>query len=76
MNHIYNDSGKKETLAIFLSGDNKTLWATALSNKWGRVDNFNTFGIKGTQTLEFIAKKWPRQINQLLMALLFMTVSL
>ena len=56
MNHIYNDSGKKETLATLLSGDSKTLWTTSLSNEWGRVANGNIFGIKGTQTLEFIAK--------------------
>ena len=56
MHHIYNDSGKKETLASLLSGENKNRWAQALSNEWGRVANGNTFGIKGTQTLEFVAK--------------------
>ena len=32
MHHIYNDSGKKETLASLLSGENKNRWAQALSN--------------------------------------------
>ena len=56
VSHIYDDNGKKETLTSLLSGDNKELWTQALSNEWGRVANGNIFGIKGTETLEFIAK--------------------
>ena len=55
MHHIYNDSGKKETLASLLSGENKNRWAQALSYEWNRVDSGNTFGIKGTQTLELFS---------------------
>ena len=56
INHIYSDNGKRQTLSTLLSGNNKDLWATALSNEWGRVADGNKFGIKGIQTLEFINK--------------------
>ena len=53
-NHIYNTSGKKETIDTMLAGPHKEIWDKSLSNEWGRLAQGNNYGVKGTDTIDFI----------------------
>ena len=53
MHHIYNDSGKKESLDSLLKGPNGDIWLRALSNEFGRLAKGNGRVIS-TDTIDFI----------------------
>ena len=55
MHHIYNDSGKKESLDSLLKGPNGDIWLQALSNEFGRLAKGNGRVIS-TDTIEFIRR--------------------
>ena len=52
--HIFRPDGKKETMDSLLSGPNGTVWLRSLSNEWGRLASGNQYGVKGTETIQFI----------------------
>ena len=54
--NIYTDTGKKETMDTLLSGPNKKIWTTALSNELGRLAQGVGSDIRGTDTIVFIPK--------------------
>ena len=56
INHIYNKSGKRETLDILLKGLQQEMWQCSLSNEWERLAQGNDYNIKGTNTIVFIPK--------------------
>ena len=57
INHIYNEeTGKKETIETLLKGKDGPLWDKANSNEWGRLARGNKYGIKFTNTIDFIPK--------------------
>ena len=58
MAHIYNASGKKQTLdALLKSEHGPTRWSPALSNEWGRLAQGNNHGVESTDTIEFVLYK-------------------
>ena len=56
MHHIYNADGKKESIDSLLNGKNKHIWERSLSNEFGRLLKGNKYGVKFTDTMEFIHK--------------------
>ena len=56
INHIYNESGKRETLDTLLKGSQQETWQRSLSNEWGRLAQGNDYNVKGTNTIVFISK--------------------
>ena len=54
--HIYDTQGRKQTLELLLQGNDKETWRRSASNEIGRLTQGNTFGIQGTNTMEFITK--------------------
>ena len=54
--HIYDTQGRKQTLELLLQGNDKETWSRSASNEFGRLTQGNTFGIKGTNTMDFITK--------------------
>ena len=55
--HIYNpDTGKKETIDSLLKGPKKERWLQAASNEFGRLAQGNKYGVKATDTIEFISQ--------------------
>ena len=57
INHIYRKDGKKETITSLRHGPEKDRWNRALSNEIGRLAQGNKYGIKGTDTIEFIRRE-------------------
>ena len=57
INHIYREDGRKETMASLLRGPEKARWSKALSNEIGRLAQGNKYGVKATDTIEFIKKE-------------------
>ena len=57
INHIYREDGRKETMASLLRGPEKSRWSKALSNEIGRLAQGNKYGVKATDTIEFIKKE-------------------
>ena len=55
--HIYNENGRKMTISELME-DEKTskIWTKAMSNELGRLAKGNTYGVKFTDTIEFILK--------------------
>ena len=56
MHHIYNAEVKKELIDSLLNGPNKHIWERSLSNEFGRLLKGNIYGVKFTDTMEFIHK--------------------
>ena len=54
-NHIYTNTGKKESLDALLNGINSKIWKQSLSNESGRAAQGNN-KVKGNGTLDFIQK--------------------
>ena len=54
--HIYDSTGKKQTLDHLLNGTDQHIWQQSASNEFGRLAQGNTVGIKGTNTIQFISK--------------------
>ena len=53
--HINDDHGHKLSMEDLLNGpDGTSIWDKALSNEWGRLAQGNIYGIKHTDTIEFI----------------------
>ena len=56
LNHIYDEQGKKLTILQLLNGSNKKVWNRSMSNELGRLTQGNDFGVKHTNTMQFIHK--------------------
>ena len=54
-NHMYTNTGKKESLDARLNGNNSKIWKQSLSNELGRAAQGNS-EVKGNDTLDFIHK--------------------
>ena len=54
INHMYDISGRRQSLDKLLQGENKHIWQQSASNEFGRLAQGNTSGIVGTNTIEFI----------------------
>lgn len=57
VNHIYKADGTKETIDTLLQGSDSNIWKKSLSNDWGRLAQENDYGVKGTDTIQFIHKR-------------------
>ena len=56
MNHIYNKkTGRRETIETLMTGENSNTWTKAVSNEFGRLTKGNKYGVKFTDTMEFIS---------------------
>ena len=55
-NHLCREDGKKETIDSLLAGKSTKTWSKSLSNEWGRLSRGNDYGVKGTETIDFIYK--------------------
>ena len=55
-NHIFDESGKRQTLELLLRGPDNQIWERSASNEFGRLTQGNRFGTKGTDTMEFVSK--------------------
>ena len=56
VNHIYNKvTGKRETADSLLNGEDREVWNRSVSNELGRLAQGNKYGVKLTDTIEFIA---------------------
>ena len=51
---IYNADGSKASLDDLLTGTDKLVWTSALSNEWGRLAQGNAAGVAWTDTIDFI----------------------
>jgi hypothetical protein len=55
--HIINkESGKKENIDSLLKGPERLRWLQAASNEFGRLAQGNKYGVKATNTIDFIPK--------------------
>ena len=54
LQHIFNESGKKETMDSLLAGKDSAIWWKALGNELGRLSQGIGDRVVGTETLEFI----------------------
>ena len=56
LSHIFDiDTGRKESIDSLLQ-KNHLRWSRSLSNEWGRLSQGNKFGVKATDTIDFIGK--------------------
>ena len=55
-NHVYNNSGKKETIDTLLKGNMGDTWSIALSNELGRLAQGVEDRVIGADTINFIPK--------------------
>ncbi len=56
-NHIYDANGKRETVESLLKGPDAEVWNKSLSNEYGRLAQGNKYGVRSTDTIEFITKE-------------------
>ena len=56
LHHVYNPQGKRETIDSLLKGPHSKIWERSLSNDWGRLAQGNDFGVRATNTIDFIHK--------------------
>ena len=57
INHIYDANGKKLKIHDLMSDPKTTdVWTRAMSNELGRLAQSNKYGVKSTDTIEFIKK--------------------
>ena len=57
VNHIYDDNGKKLKIHDLMSDPSTTnVWTRAMSNELGRLAQSNKYGVKSTDTIEFIPR--------------------
>ena len=54
VNHIYDESGRRETLDSLWASIHGKVWGEALSNEWGRLVQGNKQGVAYTDTITFI----------------------
>ena len=54
--HIYDVSGRKQSLTNLLNGPTKEIWFKSISNEFGRLAQGNVYGVKATDTIDFIHK--------------------
>ena len=52
--HIYDETGRKETLDSIRASPQGDVWEQALSNEWGRLAHGNKNGVQYTDTICFI----------------------
>ena len=52
--HIYDVSGRKQSLTNLLNGPTRDIWFRSVSNEFGRLAQGNTYGVKATDTIDFI----------------------
>jgi hypothetical protein len=56
INHVYDESGRKETIDSLLNGKMKATWAIAISNELGRLSQGIQDRVVPTDTIDFIKK--------------------
>ena len=56
INHIYDETGKKQTIHHLLASNQKERRTKALSNEFGRLAQGNIHGVDHTDTIDFIYK--------------------
>ena len=54
--HVFNDNGQKETINTLLFGHDSAVWTKSMSNELGRLAQGNIYGVKATDTIDFIFK--------------------
>jgi hypothetical protein len=54
--HIFDSTGKKETIDTLLAGTNSIIWDRALSNEFGRLAQGIANRVTATDTIDFIPK--------------------
>ena len=57
MHNIYNSAGKKQKLTQLFNGDKADICQRITSNEFGRLAQGNKYGVKATDTMDFINKK-------------------
>ena len=53
---IYDEKGKKQTIDSLLRSPDKAIWEKGLSNEFGRLAQGNKYGVRSTNTIDFIHK--------------------
>ena len=57
VNHIYDDNGKKLKIHDLMTNpETREVWTRAMSNELGRLAQSNKYGVKHTDTIDFIKK--------------------
>jgi hypothetical protein len=56
VNHVYDETGRKETIDSLLKGKMKSTWSTAISNELGRLAQGIQDRVVPTDTISFIKK--------------------
>ena len=57
VNHIYDDNGKRLKIHDLMSDPKTTeVWTRAMSNELGRLAQSNKYGVKSTDTIQFIPR--------------------
>ena len=54
ISHIYDATGTKMKIRQLLNGNNKQIWARAMSMELGRLAQGNDYGVTPTDTIDFI----------------------
>ena len=54
--HIFRPNGTKETIDSMLQGPLRAVWEKSLSNEWGRLAQGNKYGVRSTDTIDFVHK--------------------
>ena len=55
-NHIFQEDEKKTTIDSLMKSIDRHVWTRSLSNKWGRLAQGNKYGVRISDTIEFIFK--------------------
>ena len=53
---MFNKNGKKETINTLLFGHDSKIWTRSMSDELRRLAQGNIYGVKATDTIDFIFK--------------------
>ena len=62
--HLYDNNRHRENINSILLGANAKTCTRSMSNKWGRLDMSNKYGVKSIHMIEFITKERIRYSNK------------
>ena len=54
--HVYYTNSRRETVNSLLFGEDSKIWVRSMSNILGRLTQGNKYGVKATDTIDFITK--------------------
>ena len=57
ISHIYDNSGKRQSIDRLINGSDKETWTKSLSMELGRLSQGNVHGVQSTDTIEFILQQ-------------------